>query len=51
MEPGDRQRRAGPSRFLCINTDVTNRKQLEQELQRAQRTESLGMLAAALPMT
>lgn len=34
--------------ILCINTDVTNRKQLEQELQRAQRIESLGMLAGGI---
>ncbi len=34
--------------ILCINTDVTNRKQLEQELQRAQRMESLGMLAGGI---
>ncbi|HSI13837.1 MAG TPA: PAS domain S-box protein, partial [Chthoniobacter sp.] len=34
--------------ILCINTDVTNRKHLEQELQRAQRIESLGMLAGGI---
>jgi PAS domain S-box-containing protein len=34
--------------ILCINTDVTQRKQLEQELQRTQRMESLGMLAGGI---
>ncbi len=34
--------------ILCIVTDVTNRKQLEQELQRGQRIESLGMLAGGI---
>jgi PAS domain S-box-containing protein len=34
--------------ILCINTDLTKRKHLEQELQRAQRIESLGMLAGGI---
>ncbi len=34
--------------ILCIVTDVTNRKHLEQDLQRAQRVESLGMLAGGI---
>lgn len=34
--------------ILCINTDVTKRKLLELELQRAQRIEGLGMLAGGI---
>jgi PAS domain S-box-containing protein len=34
--------------ILCIDTDVTSRKQLELELQRAQRIEGLGMLAGGI---
>jgi PAS domain S-box-containing protein len=34
--------------ILCINTDLTKRKQLEQELQRTQRIESLGMVAGGI---
>lgn len=34
--------------ILCIITDVTKRKQLEVELQRARRVESIGMLASGI---
>lgn len=37
-----------PKSILCIDTDVTHRKQLEQELQRGERLESLGMLASGI---
>jgi PAS domain S-box-containing protein len=37
-----------PKSILCIDTDVTSRKQLELELQRAQRIEGLGMLAGGI---
>jgi PAS domain S-box-containing protein len=37
-----------PKSVLCISTDVTSRKQLELELQRAQRLDALGMLAGGI---
>lgn len=37
-----------PKSILCIDTDVTGRKQLEMELQRSQRIEGLGMLAGGI---
>ncbi len=37
-----------PSSFLTLNTDVTRRKQLEQQYLRAQRLESLGTLAGGI---
>ena len=37
-----------PKSILCINADVTSRRQLELELQRAQRIEGLGMLAGGV---
>lgn len=37
-----------PQSILCINTDVTERKRLEQQFLRAQRLESLGTLASGI---
>ena len=37
-----------PKARLSIATDITEKKQLEEQVQRAQRTESLGMLAAGI---
>lgn len=37
-----------PKSVLCIDTDITTRKQLEIELQRTQRLESIGMLAGGI---
>lgn len=37
-----------PKARLCINSDVTERKQLEQQFLRAQRMENLGLLAAGI---
>jgi PAS domain S-box-containing protein len=37
-----------PERFLCINTDITERKQLEAQFLRAQRLESIGTLASGI---
>ncbi len=37
-----------PKSILCINADVTSRRQLELELQRARRIEGLGMLAGGV---
>lgn len=38
----------GPKARLCINSDVTERKDLEQQFLRAQRMENLGLLAAGI---
>lgn len=43
-----RDGRGEPSSFLTLNTDVTRRKQLEQQYLRAQRLESLGTLAGGI---
>jgi two-component system cell cycle sensor histidine kinase/response regulator CckA len=37
-----------PARFLLINTDSTERKQLEKQFLRAQRLESIGTLASGI---
>jgi PAS domain S-box-containing protein len=37
-----------PRAILCIDTDITSRKQRERELQRTQRLEGLGMLAGGI---
>jgi two-component system, cell cycle sensor histidine kinase and response regulator CckA len=37
-----------PSSVLCINTDITDRKRLEEQFLRAQRMESIGTLAGGL---
>ena len=37
-----------PSRILCIDTDVTERRQLERQLIRVQRVESIGTLAGGI---
>jgi len=37
-----------PKSLLCINTDITGRRQLEQQFLRAQRMESLGTLAGGI---
>jgi len=37
-----------PKSILCINTDITERKKMEDELFRAQRLESVGTLASGL---
>ena len=37
-----------PKARLCINSDVTDRKQLEEQFLRAQRMENIGMLAAGI---
>jgi two-component system, cell cycle sensor histidine kinase and response regulator CckA len=37
-----------PKAQLCINSDITDRKQLEAQFLRAQRMENIGMLAAGI---
>jgi two-component system, cell cycle sensor histidine kinase and response regulator CckA len=37
-----------PKARLCINSDITERKRLEQQFLRAQRMENLGLLAAGI---
>ena len=37
-----------PKSVLCINTDITGRRQLEQQFLRAQRMESIGTLAGGI---
>ncbi|HWP41951.1 MAG TPA: PAS domain S-box protein, partial [Blastocatellia bacterium] len=37
-----------PERILVINTDITEKKKLEEQFLRAQRMESIGMLAAGI---
>ncbi len=37
-----------PKSILCINTDVTERRKLEQQFMRAQRLESIGTLAGGI---
>ena len=48
LDAGSRQRRARRSSILSINTDVTDRRQLEQQFYRAQRLESIGTLAGGI---
>lgn len=43
-----RDRRGAPKTVLCIDTDVTEQKQLEKQYLRAQRLESLGILAGGI---
>lgn len=43
-----RDRRGEPHSILTINTDVTERRQLEQQFLRAQRMESIGTLAGGI---
>lgn len=37
-----------PKARLCINSDITDRKQLEEQFLRAQRMENIGLLAAGI---
>ncbi len=37
-----------PKARLCINSDITSRKQLEEQFLRAQRMENIGLLAAGI---
>jgi two-component system cell cycle sensor histidine kinase/response regulator CckA len=37
-----------PKSILCINTDITDRKRLEEQMLRAQRMESVGTLAGGI---
>jgi PAS domain S-box-containing protein len=37
-----------PKAWLCINSDITDRKRLEEQFLRAQRMENIGMLAAGI---
>lgn len=43
-----RDRSGAPKSVLVINTDITERKQLEQQFLRAQRLESIGTLAGGI---
>ena len=43
-----RDRQGQPHRVLSINTDVSERRQLEQQFYRAQRLESIGFLAGGI---
>ncbi|MBB5034596.1 PAS domain S-box protein [Prosthecobacter vanneervenii] len=43
-----RQENGRPKSLLCINTDITGRRQLEQQFLRAQRMESIGTLAGGI---
>jgi PAS domain S-box-containing protein len=43
-----REERARPKSVLIINTDITERKQLEEQFLRAQRLESLGALVSGI---
>ena len=47
LDAGPR-RRGEPRSILSINTDVTDRRQLEQQFYRAQRLESIGTLAGGI---
>lgn len=40
--------RGEPKARLCINSDITDRKQLEEQFLRAQRMENIGLLAAGI---
>ncbi|MES2644939.1 MAG: PAS domain S-box protein [Myxococcota bacterium] len=43
-----RDARGAPRSFLVVNTDISERKQLEQQLLRTQRLESIGTLAGGI---
>jgi hypothetical protein len=43
-----KDRHGRPERILTINTDYTERKQLEKQFLRAQRLESIGTLASGI---
>jgi two-component system, cell cycle sensor histidine kinase and response regulator CckA len=43
-----RDERNQPKSFLVVNTDITEKKQLEQQISRTQRLESLGTLASGI---
>ncbi len=43
-----RDERGAPKARLCINSDITGRKQLEEQFLRAQRMENIGLLAAGI---
>jgi len=43
-----RDEQGAPSKILSINTDITERKRLEQQFLRAQRMESIGTLAGGI---
>jgi nitrogen-specific signal transduction histidine kinase len=43
-----RDERGQPKARLCIDTDITDRKKLEEQFLRAQRMENIGLLAAGI---
>jgi PAS domain S-box-containing protein len=43
-----RNERGEPKARLCINSDITDRKRLEEQFLRAQRMENIGLLAAGI---
>jgi two-component system cell cycle sensor histidine kinase/response regulator CckA len=43
-----RNQRGEPNRILAINSDITDKKRLEQQFLRAQRLESIGTLASGI---
>jgi two-component system cell cycle sensor histidine kinase/response regulator CckA len=43
-----RDEQGQPKARLCINTDITDRKRLEEQFLRAQRMENIGLLAAGI---
>src|SRR5262249_60793911 len=48
LVPADPKAEGAPPAVLVINTDITERKTLENQLQRAQRLESIGVLAGGI---
>ena len=43
-----RDEHGAPKALLCINSDITDRKRLEEQFLRAQRMENIGLLAAGI---